>query len=239
MRGKDDALVQVAPLLKLAPPWRGFLARVIREEDIKLLRAHEQTGRRLGDEEFLATLEENLGRILRRQKPGPKPRPARNPKRPTRRTPAPATELGMVSTELREASTVLLTVLCICVAQTNTPNYLHFQTYHEVAGERSGWCVTTIACSPSGKRLATYSSPVVMSMRSLPQTVSNYISDLSIYEASAMSENAAALGGVVRPITCVNDATKFGNVIEFLTEDTCCSIITTGHPRKLIELRRR
>ena len=83
VRGQDDALVQVAPLLKLAPPWRGFLARVIREEDIKLLRAHEQTVP-LGDEEFLATLEENLGRILRRQKPGPKPRPARNPKRPTR-----------------------------------------------------------------------------------------------------------------------------------------------------------
>jgi len=60
----DDALVRVAPLLKLAPPWRGFLARVLREEDIKLLRAHEHTGRPLGDEEFLATLEQNLGRIL-------------------------------------------------------------------------------------------------------------------------------------------------------------------------------
>ncbi len=81
MRGKDDALVRVAPLLKLAPPWRGFLARVICEEDIKLLRAHEHTGRPLGDEEFLATLEQNLGRILRRQKPGPKPRPRRIRKR--------------------------------------------------------------------------------------------------------------------------------------------------------------
>ena len=60
VRGQDDALVQVAPLLKLVPNWRGFLARVIREEDIKLLRAHEQTGRPLGDEEFLATLEQNL-----------------------------------------------------------------------------------------------------------------------------------------------------------------------------------
>ena len=43
---------------QVAPPWRGFLARVIREEDLKLLRAHEQTVP-LGDEEFLATLEEN------------------------------------------------------------------------------------------------------------------------------------------------------------------------------------
>jgi putative transposase len=71
-RGRDDGIVTVGPLLKLAPNWRSFLARVIREEDIKLLRSHEQTGRPLGDEEFLATLEENLGRILKKQKPGPK-----------------------------------------------------------------------------------------------------------------------------------------------------------------------
>jgi putative transposase len=72
LRGRDDTLMKVGPLLKLVPNWRGFLARVIREEDVKLLHAHEHTGRPLGDEAFLATLEENLGRILRRQKPGPK-----------------------------------------------------------------------------------------------------------------------------------------------------------------------
>ena len=64
--------MKVAPLLGLAPNWRAFLARVIREEDIKLLRAHENTGRPLGDEAFLATLEQDLGRILKRQKPGRK-----------------------------------------------------------------------------------------------------------------------------------------------------------------------
>jgi putative transposase len=79
VRGRDDVLVRVSSLLKRAPPWRGFLARAIREEDIKLLRAHEHTGRPLGDEEFLATLEQNLGRILRRQKPGPKTRRRRTP----------------------------------------------------------------------------------------------------------------------------------------------------------------
>ena len=68
-------------LTKLVPNWRGFLARVIREEDIKVLRAHERTGRPLGDEDFLATLEQDLGRILRRQKPGPK---RRLPSHPTR-----------------------------------------------------------------------------------------------------------------------------------------------------------
>ena len=48
--------------------------RVIRDDDAKLLRSHEQTGRPIGDEDFLATLEENLGRILKKKKPGPKNR---------------------------------------------------------------------------------------------------------------------------------------------------------------------
>jgi len=85
VRGRDDTLVRVAPLSKLVPNWRGFLARVIREEDIEALRAHGRTGRPLGKEEFLATLEQNLGRIPRRQKPGPKS------KHPNRRTWTPKT----------------------------------------------------------------------------------------------------------------------------------------------------
>jgi putative transposase len=62
----------VQPLLDLAPNWRSFLARVIREDDIKLLHAHEHTGRPLGSDEFLESLEKDLGRVLKRQKPGPK-----------------------------------------------------------------------------------------------------------------------------------------------------------------------
>ena len=88
LRGRDDALVRVAPLLQLAPDWRRFLTRVIREEDLKLLRAHEHTGRPLGEEAFLASLEQNLGRILRRQKPGPKGKP-RGLSRCSRRIPGP------------------------------------------------------------------------------------------------------------------------------------------------------
>jgi putative transposase len=72
LRGRDDALVRVAPLLEVAANWRRLLISVIREEDLKVLRGHEHTGRPLGDEAFLASLEQNLGRILRRQKPGPK-----------------------------------------------------------------------------------------------------------------------------------------------------------------------
>ncbi len=72
LRGRDDALVQVATLLQMAPNWRRPLTSAIREGELKALRAHERTGRPLGDENFLALLEQNLGRILRRQKPGPK-----------------------------------------------------------------------------------------------------------------------------------------------------------------------
>ena len=59
-------MVTVGPLLELAPNWRSFLARVIRDEDIKLLRSHEQTGRPLGDDEFLANASKRTcGRILK------------------------------------------------------------------------------------------------------------------------------------------------------------------------------
>ncbi len=63
LRGRDDALVRVAPLLEVAPNWRRLLISVIREEELKVLRGHEHTGRPLGEEAFLAALEQNLGRI--------------------------------------------------------------------------------------------------------------------------------------------------------------------------------
>jgi len=70
LRGRDDSLVPAAPLLQLAPNWRRLLVRVIREEALKVLRPHEHTGPPLGNEAFLASVEHNLCRILRRQKLG-------------------------------------------------------------------------------------------------------------------------------------------------------------------------
>jgi REP-associated tyrosine transposase len=72
VRGRDDELVTGSPLLALAPNWRAFLSRVIREEDVKLLHVHGNTGRPLGDEAFLATLE-SLTWGLRRQAIGCRP----------------------------------------------------------------------------------------------------------------------------------------------------------------------
>jgi len=70
LRARDDELVRVPPLLQLAPNWRRLLVSAIREEGLKVLRVHEHTGRPFGDEAFLASLEQNLCRIFRRQKPG-------------------------------------------------------------------------------------------------------------------------------------------------------------------------
>ncbi len=72
LKGKDDELVAVAPLLAMAGNWRQLLTSAVREEELRQFRQHERTGRVLGDDRFQKRLERNLGRILRRQKPGPK-----------------------------------------------------------------------------------------------------------------------------------------------------------------------
>ena len=72
LRGKDDGLVKVSPLLKIAGNWRRLLTSAATEDEIEMFRQHERTGRVLGDEDFQKRLEKNLGRVLRRQKPGPK-----------------------------------------------------------------------------------------------------------------------------------------------------------------------
>jgi hypothetical protein len=71
LKGKDDDLVKVSPLLKIAGNWRRLLTSAASEEEIKQVREHERTGRVLGDEDFQTRLEKRLGGVLRRQKPGP------------------------------------------------------------------------------------------------------------------------------------------------------------------------
>jgi len=70
LRGRDDALVRVAPLRKMAGDWRKFLAEATTPEIIETLHSHERTGRPLGSERFVAKLEKRLHRTLRRGKPG-------------------------------------------------------------------------------------------------------------------------------------------------------------------------
>jgi len=71
-------LVKVDPLLAMVGDWCGFLHSALPEEELRDLRRHSRTGRPLGDETFVGRLEEMVGRILKPQKRGPKPRDSEN-----------------------------------------------------------------------------------------------------------------------------------------------------------------
>ena len=74
LRGKDDGLVAVAPLLARAPDWKAFLRADLGEEELAAIRSAGRTGRPLGSAKFVARLEKRLKRPLARRKPGPKPK---------------------------------------------------------------------------------------------------------------------------------------------------------------------
>ena len=54
--------------------WKTFLTQGVSEEDSENIRSSERTGRPLGDSHFLMRVEKRTGRILRKKKPGPKPK---------------------------------------------------------------------------------------------------------------------------------------------------------------------
>ena len=70
MKGKDDKLVKVSPMLKMVSDWRAFLADDVSPKQIEQIREHETTGRPLGSDAFLGSLEKKLGRALRPQRGG-------------------------------------------------------------------------------------------------------------------------------------------------------------------------
>jgi putative transposase len=75
LAGRDDALVQVAPLLDRVPDWATLLDENADDsERFDALRAGERTGRPVGGDAFVAGLEAQLGRPLARRRPGRKPR---------------------------------------------------------------------------------------------------------------------------------------------------------------------
>ena len=77
LSGADDGVVSVRPLLDLAPDWPGLLRRGLSAADGDAIRAGERTGRPLGETAFVERLEADLGRTLKRRRPGRKPsRPA-------------------------------------------------------------------------------------------------------------------------------------------------------------------
>ena len=74
LAGRDDGLVKVRPLLDRTSDWRGLLDSALPQADYDAIRQGERTGRPLGSEGFVERLEANLGRALRPQRRGPKPR---------------------------------------------------------------------------------------------------------------------------------------------------------------------
>jgi len=72
LAGRDDALVKALPLLEIVGDWPAFLSGGLSSVDYAALRAHERTGRPLGDDPFVDRLEADLGRKLKKRKPGPK-----------------------------------------------------------------------------------------------------------------------------------------------------------------------
>ena len=78
LAGDNDALVSVAPLAKLVDDWKRFLAEGTEAPMIETIERHSRTGRPLGSERFLKTIESKLGRTVRPQKRGPKPKAAKS-----------------------------------------------------------------------------------------------------------------------------------------------------------------
>ena len=66
--------MNVKPILEIVGTgWGDFLGQGISSTGVAALRRHERTGRPLGDPEFVDRVENQLGRCLRRNRPGPKP----------------------------------------------------------------------------------------------------------------------------------------------------------------------
>jgi len=65
-----DFLVEECPLLEEISDWRSFVNEEEPEEDLKNIRKHLTTGRPLGDDAFIARLEQLTGRVLKTRNPG-------------------------------------------------------------------------------------------------------------------------------------------------------------------------
>lgn len=74
LAGRDDELAQVTPLLSLVGAWRAYLSRGSESREQETLRRHARTGRPLGSEAFIESLERVTGRRLKPRRPGPRPR---------------------------------------------------------------------------------------------------------------------------------------------------------------------
>jgi len=73
LRGEDDGLVRVAPVLDRYGAFANFLSDPVEDSAaLRALRRSETSGRPIGSAAWIADLEARTGRILAPQKRGPK-----------------------------------------------------------------------------------------------------------------------------------------------------------------------
>ena len=73
--GPDPLLDSACPLPNQSTgPWKDFIMAPTRAEELAALRRPTRTGRPLGSESFVEKISTLLGRDLRKQKPGRKPK---------------------------------------------------------------------------------------------------------------------------------------------------------------------
>jgi putative transposase len=75
LKAKDDALVRVKPMLDRVQDWAAYLSQTDKPADEDSIKANSQTGRPLGNAEFIQHLELLTGRELVPKKSGRKPSP--------------------------------------------------------------------------------------------------------------------------------------------------------------------
>lgn len=73
LRGRDDELVRVRPMLDRIDDWPAYLA-VAEEDEHEAIERHTRTGRPLGTADFVECMEAITGKELAPKRPGPKPR---------------------------------------------------------------------------------------------------------------------------------------------------------------------
>ncbi len=72
LNSDDEGLVSVRPMLEKFPNWAEYLEKSGSEYIRQSIRMHTRTGRPLGSEKFIETLEALTGKTLKPRKPGPK-----------------------------------------------------------------------------------------------------------------------------------------------------------------------
>jgi putative transposase len=76
LKGQDDGLVRVKPMLDRIDNWSAYLSSNNDTSEIDTIRRHTRTGRPLGSSHFINKLEQLSGKPIAPKRPGPKPSPS-------------------------------------------------------------------------------------------------------------------------------------------------------------------